>query len=120
MPLSKVFCIILKESKVFNFFKRIKFSDFDIYVVCHKNCIVFLCHFSDSVKMLQLNSVSKLISYLKDSSDDSTDRMHYVFTSTFLLFLAGLIGSSQTFGSPIHCMVPANFPCKFLRICIVL
>ncbi|CAD5231617.1 unnamed protein product [Bursaphelenchus xylophilus] len=42
--------------------------------------------------------------------DDFVDRSHYLYTPSLLIFFALLIGSKQTFGDPITCMVPANFP----------
>ncbi|KAI6174050.1 Innexin [Aphelenchoides besseyi] len=42
--------------------------------------------------------------------DDFVDRLHYLSATALLTFFALLIGSKQTFGEPLTCMIPSQFP----------
>lgn len=52
----------------------------------------------------------KIFEVFKDSSDDTADRANHRFTVGLLLFFAGLIGGSQTFGNPMQCLIPQEYP----------
>jgi hypothetical protein len=58
------------------------------------------------------------IPYLKDflksikkaAIDDFVDRLNYYYTASMLIFFAIVTGAKQTFGKPIECMMPAEYP----------
>lgn len=50
------------------------------------------------------------LSFLQPQNDDDiTDRMHYYYTSTFLLVTAVLISLKMFGGRPLECFMPAEF-----------
>lgn len=53
---------------------------------------------------------NKLMAARSDPTDDFVDRLNYLYTVGFLMFLATLTGAKQHFGTAIQCMAPTHFP----------
>jgi hypothetical protein len=51
-----------------------------------------------------------LTSIKKAAIDDFVDRLNYYYTASMLIFFAIITGAKQTFGKPIECMMPAEYP----------
>jgi len=58
--------------------------------------------------------IDLLIDYLTSLKttklDDFVDRLHYLCTTSLLVFFVFLVGMQQTFNSPLNCKVDANWP----------
>lgn len=60
--------------------------------------------------MFKLSQLDWFMKYISSASDDVIDKIHYFFTSSVLIIFATIIGTKQTFGTPMQCIVSASFP----------
>lgn len=66
--------------------------------------------------MFGLNFLTDAYKNLQSTLDDTVDRLNYLFTCSMLILFSMIIGSKQTFGSPLHCWTPNEFAGKIFVV----